>query len=321
MKKKKFIVMFFLIAVFISSMFFVVEAKEVVLKLGHCHPTTSEFHMGALKFAELASEKSNGIIKIEVYHSSKLGDEPALSESVRMGTVDMALLATGNVAKFEPKFNIFDLPFLFRDHDHADKVLSGEVAKYLADELEKKGIKIISYWESGFRHYLNNKRPLNSPEDMKGLKIRTPTWPVLIATTKELGANPVPMGFAELYMACQQGAVDGQEGPVFAISSAKMYEVQKYMVLDGHTYTAMIIAINPNKFQSLTPELQSALVDAANEAGIYERKILRKREAEEIEFLKTKGLIINENPDKQAWREATKGVYKEFGKKLGEDLI
>src|SRR5665648_391337 len=189
MKKKKFIVMFFLIAVFISSMFFVVEAKEVVLKLGHCHPTTSEFHMGALKFAELASEKSNGIIKIEVYHSSQLGDEPALSESVRMGTVDMALLATGNVAKFEPKFNIFDLPFLFRDHDHADKVLSGEVAKYLADELEKKGIKII-----------------------------------------------------------------------------------------------------------------------------------RKREAEEIEFLKTKGLIINENPDKQAWREATKGVYKEFGKKLGEDL-
>lgn len=293
-----------------------------VIKLGHCHPPDSQFHLGSLKFAELVGQMTNGQIKIEIYHSSQLGDEPELSEAVRMGTNDMALLATGNVAKFEPKFNMFDLPFLFRDHAHADKVFAGEVGTYLAGELDKKGMKILDYWESGFRHYVNNKRPLKDPADMQGLKMRVPNWPVLTAATQAMGANCVPMPFSEIYLACQQGVVDGQEGPVFAIKSGKMYEVQKYMVLDGHTYTPMVLVINPKLFASLTPEQQKALTAAAKEAGVYERKILRDKEAEEIKFLETTGkMTIEKNPDKLKWREATKSVYAQFGDKFGKDLI
>jgi len=298
------------------------KTQVVTIKLGHCHPPESEFHLGSTKFAELVAQKTNGQLKIEVYHSSQLGDEPDLAEGIRMGTMDMALLATGNVAPYESKYNVFDLPYLFQDHAHADKVLAGEVGKYLAGELEKQGIKVLSYWESGFRHYLNNKRPLKSPEDLKGLKIRVPNWPVLMDATRALGANCTPMPFNEVYLACQQGVVDGQEGPAFAIKSAKMYEVQKYMVLDGHTYTAMVLAINPKLFASLTPEQQQALTEAAEEAGQYERKILRENEAKQIEFLETEGkMIIEKNPDKGKWLEATKSVYDKYQNQFGQDLI
>lgn len=288
------------------------QSKAVkIVKLGHCHPPDSQFHLGSEKFAELVSKKTNGQVKIEVYHSSQLGDEPELSEAVRMGTTDMALLATGNVAKFEPKFNMFDLPYLFRDAAHADKVFSGEVGDYLAVELEKKGIKILSYWESGFRHYVNNKRPLQSPEDLRGLKMRVPNWPVLTAATQAMGANPVPMPFSEIYLACQQGVVDGQEGPIFALKSGKMYEVQKYMVLDGHTDTPMVLVMNPKLFSAFNQEQQKAIVEAANEAGIYERKILRDRETAELAFLEKEGkMIVEKNPDKLKWREATKGLKR-----------
>lgn len=297
-------------------------ANAKVIKIGHCHPPDSQFHLGSLKFAELVAQKTNNQVKIEVFHSSQLGDEPELSEAVRMGTIDMALLATGNVTKFESKFNVFDLPYLFRDAAHADKVLAGEVGDYLNAELEKKGIKVLSYWESGFRHYVNNKRPLKAPEDLKGLKMRVPNWPVLTAATQAMGANSVPMPFSEIYLACQQGVVDGQEGPVFAIKSGKMYEVQKYMVLDGHTYTPMVLVINPNIFKSLTPEQQKAVLEAAKEAGQYEKKLIRDKEVEELAFLEKEGKMqIERHPDNAKWREATKSVYDQFGDKIGKDLI
>jgi TRAP-type transport system periplasmic protein len=216
------------------------NSEAITLKLGHNQPTESQFHAGAEKFAELVSEKTEGKVKVDVYHSSQLGDEGELAEGTKLGTVDMSLVASGSVTKYYPRFSIFDLPFLFRDSAHVDNVLQGEVGKLLAKEAEEQGgFKVMNYWESGFRHFLNSKKPLKSPEDLDGLKIRTPEWPVLISTTEALGANSVPMPFSELYMAAQHGVVDGQEGPVFAIKSSKMYEVQEYMVLDGHTYTTI----------------------------------------------------------------------------------
>jgi TRAP-type transport system periplasmic protein len=228
------------------------QSEEITLKMGHNQPTESQFHAGAEKFAELVSEKTDGKVKIDVYHSSQLGDEGELAEGTKLGTVDISLVASGSVTKYYPRFSIFDLPFLFRDSEHVDKVLQGEVGELLAKEAEEQGgFKVMNYWESGFRHFLNSKQPLKSPEDLKGLKIRTPEWPVLISTTEALGANSVPMPFSELYMAAQHGVVDGQEGPVFAIKSSKMYEVQDYMVMDGHTYTSMLLIMNPTKFDGL----------------------------------------------------------------------
>ena len=298
------------------------SGKTVAIKLGHGHPASSEFHLGAQKFAELVDKKTNGNVKITIYHSGQLGDEQELSEGLRMGTIDMALLGSSSVSKFEPNFMMFDLPYIFRDHAHADKVLDGEVGNIFVDKFEKKGLKVLGYWESGFRHYLNNKRPIKTPKDMEGLKIRTPQSPVQVATTKALGASPVPLNFSELYMACQQGTVDGQEGPVFAIKSAKFYEVQKYMVLDGHIYTVMVLGMNPKLFGSLSADNQKAILEAAKEASLYERKLLRDHEQEQIAFLEKEGkMIIEKNPDKSEWLKATKPVYDEFGKKLDNDLI
>jgi len=295
---------------------------QKVLKLGHNQKPESPFHIGSMKFAELVAQKSQNTMKIEVFHSSQMGDEAELSEAVRTGTMDISLIATGNVAKYEPRFNVTDLPYLFRDYAHVDKVLDGEVGQFLAAELEKKGQKILAYWESGFRHYVNNKKPVMQPEDMKGLRIRVPNFPVLTATTKALGANAVPMPFSEVYLACQQGVIDGQEGPAFAIRAAKMYEVQKYMVLDGHTYTPMVLIANPKMFQGLTPEQQKVIIEAAKEAGAFERKLIRDMGSEDLKYLETTGkMTIEKNPDKSKWREETKSVYAEFGDKYGKDLI
>jgi tripartite ATP-independent periplasmic transporter solute receptor, DctP family len=296
--------------------------KTVNLKLGHGHPTTSEFHLGAQKFAELVEKKTNGAVKISIYHSGQLGDEQELSEGIRMGTIDLALLGSSSVSKFEPSFMMFDLPFIFRDSAHADKVLDGEIGTIFANKFEQKGLKVLSYWESGFRHYLNNKRPLKTPKDLEGLKIRVPQSPIQVATAQALGASPVPLNFNELYMACQQGTVDGQEGPIFAIKSAKFYEVQKYMVLDGHIYTVMVLGMNPKRFASLSPENQKAVLEAAQEAGLYERKLIRDHEQEQIAFLEKEGrMIIEKNPDKSEWLKATKPVYDEFSQKLDGNLI
>ena len=298
------------------------DIPRVVIKFGHGHPPSSEFHAGAMKLAELAAAKSNNVLKIEVYHSSQLGDEPELSEGIRMGTIDMALLGPSSVAKYEPRFDVFSMPYIIRSSEHADHIATGEVGGYFKAEIEKQSQIVLDYWESGFRHFLNNKRAVKDPNDMKGLKIRTPPSPVMVATVGALGANPIPLAFSELYMACQQGVVDGQEGPVFAIKSAKFYEVQKYMVLDGHTYTLMVVAMNPQRYRALSPDLKKALGDAAVEAGLYERKLLRDQGDSEVRFLETTGkMVIEKSPDKEAWRKATASVYDKMGAKFGNDLI
>jgi TRAP-type transport system periplasmic protein len=299
------------------------DSDKITLKLGHNQPTSSPFHAGAEKFAELVSEKSDGKVKVEVYHDSQLGDEGELAAGTKMGTVDISLVATGSVTQYYPRYSMFDLPFLFRDYDHVDKVLQGEVGEKLASEAEEQGgFKVMSYWESGFRHYLNSKRPLESPEDLKGLKIRTPEWPVLTSATETLGASAVPMPFSELYMAAQHGVVDGQEGPLFAIKSSKMYEVQDYMVLDGHTYTAMLLIMNPKKFDSLSKDVQEVLIEASKEAGDYERELIRDNEKKDIQYLKEEGdLKIEENPDKEAWRKAVQPVYDKYSDEFGKELI
>ncbi|KIL43150.1 TRAP transporter substrate-binding protein [Jeotgalibacillus campisalis] len=298
-------------------------SETTTLKMGHNQPTSSPFHAGAENFAELVEEKSDGKVKVDVYHDSQLGDEGELAAGTKMGTVDISLVATGSVTQYYSRYSMFDLPFLFRDYDHVDKVLQGEIGQQLAKEAEEEGgFKVMNYWESGFRHYVNSSRPLKTPEDLEGLKIRTPEWPVLTSATETLGASAVPMPFSELYMAAQHGVVDGQEGPIFAIRSSKMYEVQDYMVLDGHTYTAMLLIMNPDKFNGLPKDVQDVLMEASKEAGDYERKLIRDNEKEDIKYLKEEGdLEIEENPDKEVWRNAVQPVYDKYSEEFGKDLI
>ena len=292
------------------------------LRLGHEHPFASAFHLGALRFAKLVAEKTGGNLRIDVYGNGIIADEPGLAAGIRGGTVDMALLSAGNLTRFNSDFLLFDLPYLFRDYAHVEYVLSGEVGKSLAEKLELNGIRLLSYWESGFRHFSNNVHPIKEPEDLQGLKIRTPSWPGVVELVDALGAVSHPLPFGQTHEALTSGEVDGQEEPVFVLKAAKFYEAQKYLTLDGHTYMPVILGMNPRRFKNLPLEYQTALTQAAEEAGFYERRIIRDQFEQDLRFLEQEGKMhITHVTDKRPWIKAAERVYEHLSLRINTQLI
>lgn len=289
-------------------------------KLGHVGPPTHPYQLGALKFAELVKQGTQGKIVIDVFPSSQLGNERDLIEGMQLGTVDFVLSSTGPMAAFDPKFGAPDLPFIFRDLNHAYAVLDGAVGKELFAALEKKGITGLAWFENGFRQVTNSRRAIEKAEDLKGLKIRTMENPIHVAFFKELGVDPTPMAFGEVFSALEQKVVDGQENPVTAVLAAKFFEVQKYLAMTGHVYTAVPLMVRSDLFASFTPEQKKVILDAAREASRYERQLLADQEKTGIEELKKKGMTIT-YPDRARLREATAPVYKKFEGTIGKELI
>ena len=289
-------------------------------KLGHVAPPSHPYHLGALKFAELVKERSNGEIVIDVFPSSQIGNERDLIEGLQLGTVDFVLTSTGPMASFEPKFGAPDLPFIFRDLQHAYTVLDGEVGQELFSSLEPKGITGLAWFENGFRQITNSRRAINSPEDLKGLKLRTMENPIHVAFFRELGVDPTPMAFGEVFSALEQKVVDGQENPVGAVLAAKFYEVQGYLAMTGHVYTAVPLLVATPLFNSFSPQQQKIILDCAREAGAYERQLLSDQEKTGLAELENKGMVIT-YPDRTKLREATDPVYKKFEASISSELI
>lgn len=299
-------------------------ARETYLtfKVGTSHNADSFFYTGLAEFERLVEEKTEGAVQVEVMASEALGSEGEMAEGVVMGTVDACLVGSSSVAKLDANFNVFSLPYLFMDSAHVDAVFAGEPGQLFQDNIwNNNHVIVLDYWDSGFRHYSTNKCEINSPEDMKGQLIRIPDNPIQAATATALGASSSALGYKEVYLACSNGTVDGQEGPIFAFFDDNFYEVQKYMVLDGHIYTVMGLMMNGNVWEKLTEEDQAIVMQAAKDAGIVEKTAIRDSEAAQIAELKEKGMIINENPDKEAWRAATASVYDQFTETYGADLI
>jgi len=294
----------------------------VTFKVGTEHNKTSFFYSGLTRFKELVEKGTNGGVQVQLYDSAALGSEGEMSEGVTMGTVDACLVGSSSIAKLIPSFNVFSLPYLFESTAHVDAVFNSGIGTQFKNLLlEKKGVVLMDYWDSGFRHYLNSKKPVRTPADMKGLLIRIPNNPIQAATLKALGASSSTLAFNEVYLACANHVVDGQEGPVFAIVDANMYEVQKYMVLDGHIYTVMGLLMSAKTFNKFTAADKAVVLKAAHDAGIYEKELIRNSEKEQIKFLKGKGMEIVENPDKAAWRTVMQPVYTQFNDVYGKDLI
>ncbi len=294
----------------------------LTFKVGTEHNKTSFFYTGLQRFKELVELGTNGGVQVQIYDSAALGSEGEMSEGVAMGTVEACLVGSSSIAKLIPGFNVFSLPYLFTNNAHVDAVFDSQIGQQFKDQLlEKKKVVMLDYWESGFRHYLNSKRPVNSPEDMKGLLIRIPNNPIQAATLKALGASSSTLAFNEVYMACANHVVDGQEGPVFAIVDSNMYEVQKYMVLDGHIYTVMGLLMSAKTFNKLTPADKAVVLKAAHDSATYEKQLIRDNEKEMVKFLQSKGMIVNENPDKKAWQDAMLPVYSQFSDTYGKELI
>ncbi|WP_026894018.1 TRAP transporter substrate-binding protein [Clostridiisalibacter paucivorans] len=291
--------------------------EPITLKLAHVVNEKDGFHIAASKFKELVETKTEGKVNIEIYPNATLGDERTLLEGMQMGTVDMGVITNGPVANFVEDIAVFELPFLFGSPEEAYKILDGPVGKELLDKLEEVNLKGLAYAERGFRNLTNSKNPVNTPSDMEGLKIRVMENPVYIDTFKNLGTNAVPMAWTEALTALQQGTIDGQENPVNVIYSFKLYETQQYLSMTRHTYAPATIIMSLNKFEELPKEVQDIISESAQEAAEYERKINKENEETQIKELKEKGMKVV-HPDIDAFKEAVKPVYQQYGEKYGQ---
>lgn len=290
------------------------------IKLAHVVNEQDAFHLAATKFKELTEKYTNGEVKVTIFPNAVLGDERTLLERMKMGIVDAGVITSGPFVNFVPQFGVVDMPFLFRDAEHAYKVLDGPIGNKLFADLEPQGWKGLAWAERGFRNLTNNKRPINKPEDVAGLKIRLMQNPIYVDSFKALGANAVPMAWTEALTALQQHTIDGQENPLNVIVSFKLYESQKYLAMTRHAYAPAPIIMSMMTWKKLTPAQQTAVLKAAREAAQYERDYDNQNEAGWLKELADKGMIITK-PDLSAFLKAVKPVYDAYSDKFGKDLI
>lgn len=296
-------------------------AADVTIKLGHIADPKNPYAQGAQKFADLVSEKSGGSVEIQVFPSSQLGNQRDLVEGLTLGTVDMCMTSTAVLGNFLPKIAVFDLPFIFRDRDHTFKVLDS-IGMDISKGLEPRGIKVLGFFENGVRNMTNNVRPITKPEDVEGLKIRVMEQPVYIEMIKSLGGNPTPMAFGELFTALQQGVVDGQENPAAHIYTKRFFEVQKYISLTEHTYSAEPMLISMITWKKLNADQQKVLQEAASEAKDWQRQLAIDLESGYWDKIRESGKSeILVDVDKDAFKQATKPVWDMFEDKVGADTI
>jgi tripartite ATP-independent transporter DctP family solute receptor len=226
--------------------------------------------------------------------------------------------STGPVGNFAPAFQMLDVPFMFRDFAHVDKVLDGPTGKSILGELDRAQIKGLAFWENGFRNLTNSKHAVRQPNDVKDIKLRTMENKVHIEAWKSLGAAPTPMAWGEVYGALQSHVIDGQENPIAVIYSAQLAPVQKYMTLTRHVYSPAIIAISLARWNELPKADQDLMQKTAVEVAAYQRKLGRDQEAKWVAELKQKGMEVVESVDAAAWQKALKPVFDKYALQFGD---
>lgn len=300
------------------------NTESIVLKLGHNSNAESMYNQGCEKFAELVNEYTNGSVTIEIHTSGTLGDEAELLDGVRMGTVDMALINSSQLATYCSEFSVLSLPFLFEDYDHVEAVVNNEeICDILTtDALENGNVQLLMpFWADGFRHFVNAKHEVVSPSDMAGLKLRVPAWEALVAATEEFGAAALTMPFGEAYSGVSSGTVDGMEGTSWSLLANGLEDVCSYLTLTGHVYSPSVLIMNVDAYNNrLSDEQVEALTQAAAEAGAWETNLVEESEQSDLEELAAAGMTITE-VDKSAWEEAAQPVYEMFADTYDQNLI
>jgi tripartite ATP-independent transporter DctP family solute receptor len=298
------------------------DAGAETLRFAHTLSPTDTHQKAAEYFAEKVKEKTGGTVEFTIHPAGELGKDPAILEGIRLGTIDAGLAGNPFYTRFEPTLNALDLPYLFSGYDHVYKVLDGKVGDDLLAGLDKHRMKGLGFWEIGFRNVTNSVRPIKTPEDLKGLKIRTTPNPAHVRAFELLSAIPTPMAFTEVYLALETGTVDGQENPVGTIKAMKFNEVQKYLSLTKHAYTPSIVAMNKARFDALAPEHQTAILEAAKEAAAYQRKLNRDIEGAALEEMKKAGLEVMEDIDVAPFQKiVTDAVKKDYVDQHGSALV
>ena len=295
----------------------------IVLKIGVSTADTDPRNIAANDFAKEIEEKTNGAVKAEVYPSGQLGGDGQLVESLAVndGTVDIVITDASNFGTIVPDMNISGLPFLFADFDAAFAFMEGEIeAAAEAELLELTGVHVLTHYSNGFRCVTNSKGPVETPDDMKGMLIRTPENQVIMATMSALGANPQPLAFSELYQALQQKTYDAQENPIPVIYNNKLYEVQEYLSVTNHIYSGMCFAIAESTWNKLTAEQQEIVAAAAQASGDYDREMNRQQTEDLVANLEEAGMKIN-YPELAPFSAATQSVIEENALGISEELL
>lgn len=301
-----------LVATLLSATAFAAFAQSAVkLTLGHGAAPGNPRHEASVKFAEVVKAKTNGRIDIQVAHSAQLGDDAAMVTAIRTGALDITANSQGAVAAAVPEYAAYGMPFMFSTPAQAFKVLDGPLGKELADKSAEKGMVVLGYWDNGIRHMTNSKRPINKVEDMKGLKMRTPPDAVLVDIMQALSADPQQIKFAELYVALQQGVVDGQENPLVNIHASKLYEVQKHLALTSHMFQMTPLLISKRTWDRLSEADRKVMQEAATEATALQRKLSQEADDKLLADLKAKGVQVT-TVDKAAFAKATSKVDEKW---------
>ena len=291
---------------------------QTTMKISISIAQNSHQGVGIDTFAKEVERRTGGRYKVQTFYSGALGAERESIEATQLGTQELTLTSTGPVPNFVPEVRILDVPFLFRDYTHARSVLDGPIGQEMLAKFDAKGLKALAWAENGFRHMTNSKRAINGPEDLKGLKMRTMENPVHIQAYKGFGINPTPMAFTEVFMALQQGTVDGQENPLSVITAAKFEQVQKHLSLTGHVYSPAVILMNKAKFDELSAADKQHFLDAAKEAAKANRARVDLDEKTAVADLRAKGMQVIDVVDRSKYQAALTPVYAEFAKQFGQ---
>ena len=295
------------------------SGEKVTMKLGHVLDTKHPYHIGAEHFANRVRELTNGQLEVQVFPSSQLGGEREMAEAIQFGTLESATIMAAVAGRFVREFDIFNLPFLFRDFQHAYKVLDGSFGEELNQASIKKGFRLLGVYVGGSRSVYARK-PISDLASLKGMKIRTIESPVVVATWKALGTIPTPTPMPEVYTAIQQGMVDGGEGNVISYNNMKFDEVAPYLSHIKYLITIEPLFIGEKFLQSQPPDVQKAILQAGRESVAVERKANEEQEAKVVETLRSKGRTVV-IPDIAPFQKAVEPVYEQYGKAIGLDKI
>ncbi len=279
--------------------------------------------LGMEKFAEIMKEKSGGKIVVNLFPGGVLGGDVQTVSGIQGGVIQMSVLNAGILQNLAKPFAAVDLPFIFASPKQADAVMDGPFGEHLNALLPEKGLISLGYWELGFRHLSNNRRPVASVDDVKGLKIRVIQSPIMVDLFTTLGANAVPIAWPEVYTALETKTVDGQENPYANVFTAKLYEVQKYVSATGHIYNPQIVIISKKFWDTLNADEQKLIKDAAVEARTYQRKVSREQDADFRKKITDLGVQVTDlqPAELEKFRAAVKPVVDKYAKEIGPDTM
>jgi len=304
----------------VSAPYISSQAAPLTMRFAHFAAEDHPANIAAKQFASNVEKRTNGAIKVNIFPNNALGGPPEQAQQIKLGTIDMGLPTQGQLDKYDTAFAAVMLPFIWDNPQHALRVLDGPAMAWLAPLAEKQGFVLLRNWEYGFRNVTNTVRPINTPDDVKGLKLRTPPELQIQASMEALGATVQAIAFPELYLALSQKVVDGQENPIAVIYFNKFYEVQKHLAITRHIYNNMIHTVSAMTWSKLNADQQAIFREESATASDLMRKLIADQEDDQIKKIDAAGMQVT-RPNIPPFRALMGPAYERISAYAGSDNV